>query len=38
MRQLRQPGPDWQRLAAFREQLGAPRQGYDGVLFPGGGD
>lgn len=38
MRQLRQPGPDRQRLAAFREQLGAPRQGYDGVLFPGGGD
>jgi hypothetical protein len=38
MRQLRQPGPDRQRLAAFRTALGAPRQGYDGVLFPGGGD
>lgn len=38
MRQLRQPGPDRQRLAAFRSQLAAPRQGYDGVLFPGGGD
>jgi hypothetical protein len=38
MRQLRQPGPDRQRLAAFRTELGAPRQGYDGVLFPGGGD
>ena len=38
IRQLRQPGPDRQRLAAFRTQLGAPRQGYDGVLFPNGGD
>jgi hypothetical protein len=38
IRQLRQPGPDRQRLAAFRTQLGASRQGYDGVLFPGGGD
>jgi len=38
VRQLRQPGPDRQRLAAFRSQLSTPRQGYDGVLFPGGGD
>ena len=38
MRQVRQPGPDQERLAGFRKQLGVQRQGYDEALFPPGED